>query len=232
MSNYPPPPPPSDPHQNPYGQQPPQQPENPYGSPPPPPQQPPAYGQPQYGGQQPAYGQPQEGYGQQQYGQQPYGQQYGGYGQPMYGAPAGNYAHWGSRVGAYLIDALCGAAISILPLIIGGVLIGSDSGGAQAIGAILYIIGIGLAIGFFVWNVCIKQGGTGYTIGKGVLGIKLISEQTQQPVGAGNAFLRALCHIVDGLPCYIGYLWPLWDDKKQTFADKIMNTVVVQQPKP
>jgi len=34
-------------------------------------------------------------------------------------------------------------------------------------------------------------------------------------------------HIVDGLSLFIGYLWPLWDKKRQTFADKIMSTVVV-----
>ena len=30
---------------------------------------------------------------------------------------------------------------------------------------------------------------------------------------------------------YLGYLWPLWDDKRQTFADKILSTVVVEMPK-
>jgi len=33
---------------------------------------------------------------------------------------------------------------------------------------------------------------------------------------------------LDGLPCYLGYLWPLWDSKRQTFADKIVGTVVVR----
>jgi uncharacterized RDD family membrane protein YckC len=27
----------------------------------------------------------------------------------------------------------------------------------------------------------------------------------------------------------LGYLWPLWDDKRQTFADKICSTVVLDQ---
>jgi hypothetical protein len=26
---------------------------------------------------------------------------------------------------------------------------------------------------------------------------------------------------------YLGYLWPLWDAKRQTFADKICSTVVL-----
>ena len=41
-----------------------------------------------------------------------------------------------------------------------------------------------------------------------------------------NAFIRDLVHILDGM-AYVGYLWPLWDEKKQTFADKIMRTIVV-----
>ena len=43
-------------------------------------------------------------------------------------------------------------------------------------------------------------------------------------------FVRGLAHFLDSLPCYIGYLWPLWDTKRQTFADKIMNSVVVEKP--
>lgn len=31
--------------------------------------------------------------------------------------------------------------------------------------------------------------------------------------------------------CNIGYLFPLWDPKRQTIADKIMKTVVINAPK-
>jgi hypothetical protein len=27
----------------------------------------------------------------------------------------------------------------------------------------------------------------------------------------------------------VGYLWPLWDDKRQTFADQIMKTIVINE---
>jgi hypothetical protein len=37
----------------------------------------------------------------------------------------------------------------------------------------------------------------------------------------------ATAHYVDQLICYIGYLFPLWDDKRQTIADKLMSTVCV-----
>ncbi len=190
-----------------------------YGNPPQDPNaQPNPYGQPP-----PAYGQ-QPGYGQPAYGQP-------GYGQPAgYGAPAGNYASWIQRVGAYLIDGLV-VMIGYIPAIIGGAISGAQSDGTSLIGTLLTLIGVVAAIAIFVWNTCMKGGNTGYSIGKGALGIKLISESTGQPIGAGMAFLRYLCHIVDALPCYLGYLWPLWDAKRQTFADKIIKTVVINQPK-
>jgi uncharacterized RDD family membrane protein YckC len=42
------------------------------------------------------------------------------------------------------------------------------------------------------------------------------------------AFVRDLCHFVDAIICYVGFLFPLWDDKRQTLADKIVSTVVVK----
>jgi uncharacterized RDD family membrane protein YckC len=244
MSNYPPPPP-SDPNQpNPYGQQPPQQPQqppppgqNPYGQPPPPPGQvppPPAYGQPP-----PAYGQPpQQGYGQPQqgFGQPPaYGQP--AYGQPAYGAPGmspfGAYAGWGTRLAAYLIDALVAVGAGIIFIIIGAVILGSsDGGGGSAVGLLIMLVGYAIILGVQIWNFIIKQGSTGQSIGKGVMAIKVVSMNTGQPLGSGGAFVRWLMHtFIDGAICYLGFLWPLWDDKKQTWGDKVASSVVVQAPK-
>jgi len=55
-----------------------------------------------------------------------------------------------------------------------------------------------------------------------------VREIDGQVVGAGTSVGRGFLHIIDGLPLYLGYLWPLWDAKKQTFADKIVQTVVVK----
>lgn len=60
-----------------------------------------------------------------------------------------------------------------------------------------------------------------------MVGLRLISEATGEPIGAGMAFVRDICHILDSLACYIGFLFPLWDAKRQTFADKIIHTVVI-----
>jgi uncharacterized RDD family membrane protein YckC len=95
---------------------------------------------------------------------------------------------------------------------------------------VLAAVGFVLGIGFQLWNSCWRQGRTGATLGKRAVGIRLVGEQTGQPIGPGMAFVRQLVHVVDGF-CYIGYLWPLWDDKRQTFADKILNTVVINPPR-
>lgn len=222
MSNYPPPPPPpGDPNQpNPYyGQQPPQQ--------PPPPQQQPAnpYGQPPA---HPVHVPPPPGYGQPGFVQAP-----PGYGQPAYGAPGtspfGPYAGWGTRLAAYLIDALVAVGAGLVFIIIGAILLGTD---ARVLGVLIMIVGYAVILGVQIWNFVMKQGTTGQSIGKGVMGIKVVGESTGAPLGTGGGFVRWLMHtFVDGAICYLGFLWPLWDDKKQTWGDKVASSVVVTAPK-
>jgi len=91
------------------------------------------------------------------------------------------------------------------------------------------VLGLGwLAyVGIIVWNRVLRQGRTGQSVGKKVLGIRLLSEDHLQPIGPGMAFVRDVVHIVDGL-AYVGYLRPLWDVKRQTFADTIIRTLVVK----
>jgi len=144
------------------------------------------------------------------------------YGQPSWGPPpSGDYASWLQRVGAFLLDALVLAPFYIVAVI--GVAVGG--GGGTALAVIGYI---GLII-FALWNQVFRQGRTGRSLGKEWVGITLLRESDGQPIGAGMTFVRALAHILDSLPCYIGYLWPLWDPKKQTFADKIVGSLVVRR---
>ena len=211
-----------------------------YGNPARDPKQPDPYGQ---GGQTP-YGQGAQG--QNPYGQNPYGQQpaYGqpAYGQPGQGLPGTGYSHWIKRVGAAIIDQLV-LFVAAVPLWIGyGILAASAETTTNPDGTVttttdagplafaLILLGALLYLAAFIWNVCLKQGRTGYSVGKGVLGIRLLKEETGQPLGAGMSFVRQIAHVLDSI-CYIGYLWPLWDRKRQTFADKVIGTVVVDQPR-
>lgn len=153
-------------------------------------------------------------------------------------------AGWGRRVLAYLFDVFLAGVVGV-PLYVGyyqvianlesttdvnGNETLTSSGDLPATAVPLLVVGGLIYFAFYVYNWCIRQGRTGYTFGKAVVGIKLVGERSGLPVGAGMSFVRQLAHIVDGLVCYLGYLWPLWDRKKQTFADKIMGTLVIVQP--
>jgi uncharacterized RDD family membrane protein YckC len=102
------------------------------------------------------------------------------------------------------------------------------------VAGILYQVstGIGIlaqlaALGWALYNAYL-QGSTGQSTGKKMAGTRLVRAADGQLIGGGAGVGRAFVHIVDGLPCYLGYLWPLWDAQKQTFADKIMGTLVIK----
>ena len=80
---------------------------------------------------------------------------------------------------------------------------------------------------FSLWNFVVRQGNTGSSIGKQIMKFKVVGEQTQQPIGVFKSLLRQIAHSIDALICYIGFLFPLWDAKRQTIADKLMKTVCV-----
>lgn len=205
-----------------------------YGSPPQP-----GYGTTSQGtGQQPA-GDPEQlgGNPQQQYGGG-YPQQHYGGGYPMSPPPIrSDYASWGKRVGAFLIDGIPNYVGLIIFYIGYGLSITSAVNSSSSTpdlgpGLIPMIVGgiimLG-ALGWTIYNRWLTAGRTGQSLGKRVTKIALISEETSAPIGPTNAFLRDLVHTLDGF-AYVGYLWPLWDERKQTFSDKIMKTVVINAP--
>jgi uncharacterized RDD family membrane protein YckC len=84
-----------------------------------------------------------------------------------------------------------------------------------------------VTLAYVVWNYGYRQGTTGSSVGKAIMKFKVVSEKTWQPIGFGMSLVRQIAHFVDAIICYIGYLFPLWDAKRQTLADKIMTTVCV-----
>jgi uncharacterized RDD family membrane protein YckC len=194
-------------------------------------QQQPQYGQPQYGQPPPpAYPTP---------GDYPPPGNYpaapgGGYGPQTYttadtpGTFMGRQlANLLQRVGAYLIDYLIGALPVIVVLIFAGTLTSTNnSASVEASGGLVFL---GYLATFIIWvyNRSILQGRTGQSWGKKALNLRLVRMADGQPLGGLMCFVRDIVHVVDALPCMIGYLFPLWDARRQTFSDKIMNTVVL-----
>lgn len=144
-------------------------------------------------------------------------------------------AHWGWRVLARLVDEV---AVTV-PYTVAVVLDMVAATGAadptlalaQASQGTSTTAMVGLLLTFVLWvaNRVVAQGRTGRSLGKRVCGLRLEKEGTTQPVGLWWAFVRDVGHVVDQALLGLGYLWPLWDAKRQTFSDKLCRTLVVRE---
>jgi uncharacterized RDD family membrane protein YckC len=158
---------------------------------------------------------------------------------PVAVLPKETYTSWFTRVLAWLIDSI---PIFILQGIGYALLLGTQetacitdtseyelgefcATGASTLGQLAVGITSILVLAYVIWNYGYRQGTTGSSIGKSIMKFKVVSEKTRQPIGFGMSIVRQLAHIIDAAICYIGYLFPLWDAKRQTIADKIINTV-------
>jgi uncharacterized RDD family membrane protein YckC len=68
----------------------------------------------------------------------------------------------------------------------------------------------------------------GQSIGNKVCGIRVLDADTGGSIPYSRAFIRALMSYVSAIVVALGYLWMLWDDRKQTWHDKVANTLVVK----
>jgi uncharacterized RDD family membrane protein YckC len=138
-------------------------------------------------------------------------------------------ANWLQRVGAYLIDYLIGALPLIAVLIFAGTLTSTNNNASvEASGGLVFLAYLA-TFAIWVYNRSILMGRTGQSWGKKALNLRLVRMVDGQPLGGLMCFVRDIVHVIDAIPCMIGYLFPLWDARRQTFADKIINTVVLAE---
>lgn len=196
--------------------------------------------QPQQGWQPSAADQPQQGWGQPGQGDpyaaqqgDPYAAQAGGYVPTTgpYATTQMNYAPWGKRVLSFLIDYLPATLLfSLLMYLIfpNNYDVSSTGGGAAA-----NVSGtpnfLSFAFMYLLWPILLAYWASthnGQTWGKKIVGTRVVDAQGQVP-SFGKLWARGALHFVDSI-CCIGYLFPLWDKRRQTLSDKIMGTYVVQ----
>jgi uncharacterized RDD family membrane protein YckC len=86
---------------------------------------------------------------------------------------------------------------------------------------------LALLIGIIYYTYC-EGSERGQTIGKSACGISVRSIDGGS-IGHTRAFLRYIGRYISAIPILLGYFWMLWDPNKQTWHDKIANSVVVPQ---
>lgn len=77
---------------------------------------------------------------------------------------------------------------------------------------------------------CSQLGRTGQTWGRRIRGLRVVDRVSEEPIGFARAIGRTLfANIVSASLCYLGYLWMLWDKEKQTWHDRVIDTIVIQE---
>lgn len=170
-------------------------------------------------------------------------------GYQAYGAQNNPRATFGQRLGAALVDAIVNLLI-LAPFLVGfyflldkaledcssfkksdgntEILCGPGGElikwGPLIAGGVILLAGIIVA----VYMNC-RWIGRSQTPGQKALNIRVVDANSGQSIGMGRALGRYLFRsFVSGSICLLGYLWMLWDPNKQTWHDKVTNSVVIQ----
>lgn len=131
--------------------------------------------------------------------------------------PPTEYAGFGRRLGANIID---GFLLMLINLSVGFSL---SLGGLRS-GGLSSLIGfsIGLAYVIFFW---VSQ--NGQTLGKRAMAVRVIKENGE-PVDFATAIIRYIGYIISSIVLFLGFIWVLFDSKRQGWHDKIAKTYVVK----
>jgi uncharacterized RDD family membrane protein YckC len=145
------------------------------------------------------------------------------------GAHALEYAGFWLRFAAFVIDGfIVGFVIKVMFPLVGWDIWNTKhfwlffalSAGSYLLAGLLTVV---YHAAFWTWR--------GQTPGMMLLNIKVLRGDGS-PVNFGYALLRYVGYIVCGLMLGIGFLWIIWDARKQGIHDKIADTVVVKLPEP
>jgi uncharacterized RDD family membrane protein YckC len=170
-------------------------------------------------------------------------------GHPEHFAHARVRAGFGARLGGYLLDGLIYGLIAGIFVAIGVGLIvagakdcidkidaadgdtvtctSSELNSPGMVFAGIVVIALGLMFVLFLY--ARSLGKTGQTMGRKIVGVRVVDKFTEQPIGFGRALGRTLfAHLISSAFFSLGYLWMLWDAEKQTWHDKVVGSVVVR----
>jgi uncharacterized RDD family membrane protein YckC len=157
---------------------------------------------------------------------------------PTYQAPAyytgapTPYQGVAIRFVAILIDYLIIGVISgilAIPLLVAAIVnVTNGNVSAVSLGPIVALSVVGLVVWFLYFT--LLEGRYGQTVGKMALSIKVVRDADGAPIDYGEAAVRTVLRIIDGLFDYlIGAIFIWTSDEKQRLGDRVAHTVVVSK---
>ncbi len=133
----------------------------------------------------------------------------------------------GRRILAIIVDGLLvGIPSSLIsPMLFGTSSVYGSSVDASQVG---FVASISLVV--FLGYYILLEGYLGQTVGKMLLGIKVIREDTGGVPGVGAASIRTVLRLIDGLFGYlVGFIAVLASAKRQRLGDMAAHTLVVRK---
>jgi len=149
-----------------------------------------------------------------------------------------HYAGFWRRFGALLLDLIIPlGAFLLLAFVVGfaaGFVVGVggatddevDSVAEVVFGVLGILLPVAGLLHFWVGN------SLGGTLGKRLLGLRVVlashSPDEEAAVGLMRGLARLLVYVLGSIPLFLGWLWLLWDGQKQTWHDKVANSIVIR----
>lgn len=138
-------------------------------------------------------------------------------------------APWHIRVGAFAVDVVPGLAVLVTMALTALTVPPSSSWWwlCTSVG--------GFAFLFLTVNRLLLPPITGWSLGRAFTGIRVVRRDGSAS-GPWRLLIRDLAHLLDTASLFVGWLWPLWDSRRRTFADLLLGTEVhrvepVQRPR-
>ncbi len=132
------------------------------------------------------------------------------------------YATFGQRLGAFLIDAII---LSVLEVLISFVYVSLN--GMYDYEDLLILNVLYIVISWFYFAI-LESSKAGATFGKQAVGLFVVNENNNR-ISFFQASGRFFARILSVLILFIGYLMPLWTEKKQALHDLISGCIVVKK---
>ncbi|BBX75392.1 RDD family protein [Mycobacterium shinjukuense] len=128
-------------------------------------------------------------------------------------------APWHVRAAAFAVDVLPGVAVVVTLALVSFTV---------PAGGVWWWVCVGV-LGFVVLamsaNRLLLPPITGWSLGRGLCGI-VVTRGDGAALGPWGLLLRDLAHLLDTAAVLVGWLWPLWDSERRTFADMLLRTQV------
>jgi len=145
---------------------------------------------------------------------------------PSPAVPATARASIVARFAAGLIDGLIGWALSLPGVFLAGVA-GPLVGGV--VGLVAGLLGVLAAMAVpLVYAIAMLAGPHGQTVGKWVMGVRVVREDGGGSLSVATAAGRVLAAGFLSQVLLLGYIWALFEPRRRTWHDLLAGTVVVQ----